>query len=41
MFKAQAKTRKGKILVRVRDASGAVIREETLSRPGTFSREMR
>ncbi len=40
MFRARAKTAKGKILVRVRNASGEVVREEMLTRPGTFSRDM-
>lgn len=33
MFRAKAKTARGTILVRVRDAEGRIIREETLKRP--------
>ena len=40
MFAAKARTSRGKITVRVKDASGNVVREETLVRPKAFSADM-
>ena len=40
MFAAKARTARGKVLIRVKDAEGNVIREETLTRPKAFSPDM-
>ena len=40
MFAAKARTSRGKITVRIKDASGNVIREETLARPKAFAPDM-
>ncbi len=40
MFSAKARTARGRVLVRVKDAEGNVIREETLTRPKAFSPDM-
>lgn len=40
MFAAKARTSKGRIVVRIKDAEGNVLREETLVRPKAFAPDM-